>query len=153
DDAVTADGLPQLRHGLIDERLQLPASPTAAHIVEEVAEDAVATRRVAHLGMELQAEDRSAAMADGGKRARFRGRQRYEVAVDPLDLVAVAHPHRGFRGDAAKQAVAFLNAALSPAKLPAGRWDHLASQELTRQLHAIADPQNRNVQLEQGRIA
>src|SRR5439155_18304938 len=54
DDAVVANGFLQLRHGLVDERLQLPGAAAAAHVVQEIAKDAVAARSVAHLWVELQ---------------------------------------------------------------------------------------------------
>ncbi len=56
-----ADALAQLGDGLVDERLELPGAGAAANLVEEVVQDDAAVRRVADLGMELQA-DRSAGL-------------------------------------------------------------------------------------------
>ena len=42
DDALVADALPQLRHGLLEERADLPQSLAAADIVEEVMQDSAA---------------------------------------------------------------------------------------------------------------
>ena len=72
-----ADALPQFRHGLLEERADLPQALAAADVVEEIVQDAAAVRRVADLGMELQAVDRPAAMPDGGDRAGVgRGQRR-----------------------------------------------------------------------------
>ena len=64
----------------------------AADVVEEVAQNPAAVRRVADLGMELQAEDRPAAMPDRGDRTGVGGGQRHEIAGRRLHLIAVAHP-------------------------------------------------------------
>ncbi len=108
---------------------------------------------MADLGMELQTVDGPAAVADGGHRTGIGGGQGDELIIDRGDLVAVAHPDLGLAGHADKQAVGVLNLAGGPAKLPAGRRQDLPSQGLAGQLHAVADAQDGNAQVEEGRIA
>src|SRR5207249_255868 len=93
----------------------------AANVVEEVAEDTAAVRRVVDFRVELQAEHRPAAMANRRDRAGFGPGQRHEIAVDQLYLIAVAHPHDGLFGHAGEEAVRLLNVAMGPAVLPAAR--------------------------------
>ena len=82
DDAMVADALAQLGHGLFDERADLPDARAAADVVEEVAQDLAAVRRVADFGMKLQA-DRSA-----GVRCRTAATGQVSVAASGDEIAA-----------------------------------------------------------------
>src|SRR5262249_39206246 len=91
-DAVLANAAPQFGDRLLDERFQPPLPRATAYLVKKIAENSGAVRRVADLGMELQAEHRLAAMANrchGTRRCRS---QRHKILIDDIDLVAVTHP-------------------------------------------------------------
>ena len=87
--APGANALPELVDRLVDEGRHLPQSLTAADAVQEVAEDCRTLGRVADFGMELQAVNRLALVANGGHGASVGGGQGHEIAVGHLHLVAV----------------------------------------------------------------
>ena len=145
--------LPQLRHGLIEERRDPPGSRAAADFVKEVPQQPAAVGRMAHLGMELQAEDRQAAMPDRGDRAGRRLGQRHKQPGRVLDLIAMTHPHDGFfRARSANSPALCSDLALGPAKLPAAARRHLAAEQMAHQLHAVTDAEDGNAELKDGRV-
>src|SRR5436309_7942097 len=89
---MAADALPQLFRRALPERLDLPQTLAAADVVEEVPENPAAIGSMADLGMELQTEHWPGSVPDRRNRASIGSRQRHEVPVDRLHLVAVAHP-------------------------------------------------------------
>src|SRR5262245_23743117 len=149
---MIADTLTQLRDRVLNERLHPPAAGAAAHIVEEIPENLAAVRRVADFRMELQPINGSRAMANRGDRARVRGGQREEVLAHRVDLIAVAHPGNRFAGNAGEQAVGFLNADMRTSKLAAARRLHLAAERLAGELHAVADAEHGNAEVEDRRV-
>src|SRR5437762_6696326 len=108
---------------------------------------------MANLGVKLEAEDRTAAMADRGDGTSLGRRQRNKVAPNGLHLIAVTHPDYRFLGYSREQAVSLLDAALGAAELSAGARLDLAAQNLAGELHAVADAERRDAELENGRIA
>ncbi len=92
-------------------------------------------------------------MADGGDRTGLRCGQRHEIAVDRLHLIAVAHPDDGFGRHAGEQAVGVVDAADGPAELAAGGRLHLAAEQVTGQLHAVADAEHGDAEVEELRVA
>src|SRR5262249_51076347 len=91
-------------------------------------------------------------MADGRHGASGGCSEGDKFAVDCFYLVAVAHPDDGFLGDASEKPVLFVDPATGAAEFPAGGRLDLAAQRLTGELHPVADAQNRNPKLEEGRI-
>ena len=71
-----------------------------------------------------------------------------------MDLVAVAHPHDGLVRDVAKERLGRVQHTAFGAAELAGRVAlDLAPHRLAGQLHPVADPQDRQPQLEDRRIA
>ena len=102
-----------------------------------------------HLRMELHAEERHLLVADGGERAVGCAGQRVEVLRQIADKVAVTGPDRGGGGNIGQQIAMIVNGQLGPPEFPRFGRANLAPQELTGQLHPVADAQNRRFQLEQ----
>ena len=98
-----------------------PASTcrAAAHQAEKIAENLRPQRRVRHLGMKLQAEDRQLAVLYRGERARVRRRQGHEIVGDGRHLVAVAHPHLDLLRQPGQQLALAEQAAIAPGRTPA----------------------------------
>src|SRR5262249_51286088 len=116
-------------------------------------ENLASVRRVAHLGVKLDAENRTAAVAYRGHRAGVCGGQWDEIAVDTLHLVAVAHPDDRVFGNADQEIIGTEDVAMSPTELTTRSWLDFAAQHLAGQLHAVTDPQYGNPQVEYFRIA
>src|SRR5437899_2143769 len=68
-------------------------------------------------------------------------------------LVGKRHPHHRSLRDTRQERVGLENMAVGPAKLAAARWFDLAAQDLAGEMHSVADPQNRNSQIEDLRVA
>src|SRR4051812_36144603 len=103
--------------------------------------------------MELQAEDRPRTVADRGDGAGIGSGQGNEVAVDRWHLVAVAHPHDGLFRHPGEQRVGLLDPALGAAKLTAAGWLDRAAERLAGQLHAVADAEDGDAKIKEGRVA
>ena len=70
-----ADQLPDPRDLALDEVARRPVRRAAADLEQEVVDDLPAPRRVRHLRMELDAEERLLAVLEGGDRASCRSRR------------------------------------------------------------------------------
>ncbi len=94
-------------------------------------------------------------MPHGGDRAMWRGGDRQEVAAGLVDLVAVAHPDDRVGGDVAEERVLLVeHATVGAAVLAAGRVGLDAGpQRVGGKLQAVADPQDRDAELEELRVA
>ena len=83
----------------------MPSPLTTADVDQEIAQNRLAQRRVRHLRVELQSEDRRLAMPDGGDRTGVGAGQSDEVRGDAGDLIPVAHPDIHFVGHPSQQRV------------------------------------------------
>ena len=148
-----ADLLAQPLDRFLGEFAQPPGAGAAANGGEKIGEDFRAPRRVRHFRMKLQAVDRQSAMLDRGDRASAGLGQRHEIAGDGRHLIAVAHPDFGFVGDPVEQIGVRHDPHMGPAIFAGRSAFDLPAQRLADQLHAVADAQHGNAQLENRRIA
>src|SRR5262249_43057126 len=130
-----------------------PQAAAAADGVQEVAEDLRPLGRVADLRVELQAVHRPAEVAHRSDRASVSRGQGQEVAVDRLHLITVAHPDVSLGGDTLEQPAALMHAAGRPAELAHATRFHRAAENLTGELQTVADAEDGDVQVEDGRVA
>ena len=147
--------LPHLRAHLVDERIgkarDAVGAGTAADVLKEIAEDALALRRMRHLRMELDAVEAARIVGKGGDGAVLRGGEGAEALRQREHRVVVRHPD-GLAVHAGKER-AFGKADGGAAKLAHGRLAHAAAQLLRHQLHAVAHAQHGHAQLEHARVA
>ena len=151
---VGPDPAVDLGQGSLDERLHGPGSRIPADPVQEVAQDQRAVGRVRDLGMKLEPVDRQLVMPHRRDRAgRGRG-QGQKTGPGVVELIAMAHPDGRFLRDVAKERLGRIqHMTLGAAELACRRRVDLAPQHLAGQLHPVADPQDRQPQLEDRRIA
>ena len=138
-----------VRHRPVDERLHLPLAGAAAHVAKEVREDLPAVRRVRHLGVELEPEDRARLVLHRRQRAGVGRGERHEVAAHALHLVAVAHPDGGLGRVGLEERVRVVDrerraAVLAGVRRPAD----LAAQVMASQLHPVADAEHGDAEVE-----
>ena len=129
----------------------------AADVGEEIGEDRFAVRRVRHFRVKLQAVERPLAMLHRGDRARrraapaARSRRRRASTWSPwLIQTSVSLRHAG------EQIVRFaasIDRAMRPAELADRMALHAAAERLAHQLHAVADAEHRNAEIENRRVA
>ncbi len=137
-----------------DESPHRPGAGVAADPIEEIAQDRRAIGRVRHLGVKLETINRQPVMAGRGDRARRGGGQRDEIGTQVLDLVAVTHPDDNLTRDILKQRLSRIDhAAGGAAELACRGRNDLGTQIQARQLHPVANPQDRHAQREDPRIA
>src|SRR5690349_6116934 len=103
-------------------------------------------------GMKLQAENRLLVMLDGGKGTSVGHRERGEMVAEILHLIAVAHPNGEFVGQPREQAAAVFYLADGAAELARFTGRNTAALRPARELHAVANSQNRDVEIEDPRI-
>src|SRR5208337_922723 len=109
--------------------------------------------------MKLKPVEREQPVLDRGDRAGRRRGQGYEIRSRVLDLVAVAHPDGGVVRKTMEERLgrvenlAFRAAEFSTGRAPGGVGSlDFTAQHLGRQLHAVADSQNRNAHPKERRI-
>ena len=144
-----AHHVPDLLDGLLDERPGRPVRITPADIEEEVRDDLPSSRRVGHLGMELDAEERPTLGPEGchGK-VRRRG-HRDEARRGLIDVVAVGAPHDHVvvSAEAFEDPLGLVDPQVGPPVLPLPR-HHRPTGSMGDELHPIADAEDGNVQLQ-----
>ncbi len=101
------------------------------------------------LGVELDPVEGALAVAHGGGGAVLGGGQDLEVPSADLGLVAVAHPDGGFAGDAAEEAVVVGDRQVGAAVLAVVGGGDLGAEELGAEVHAVADPEDGDVEVEE----
>ena len=144
--------------GVFDDVGRSPQSFAAADIQNEAREDATALLGVGHFRMELHAVVGAAVIGHGGDRAARGAGQDVEAGGHGRDLVAVAHPHIQTEHavgvhmvfDAVEQAGLADHIDAGIAELTQVGTFHLAAQLLGHGLHAIADTEQRDAQIEYG---
>ncbi len=142
-----------LRDFLLDVVPRRPIGRAMTDPEQEVRDDLAAAAGVGHFGMEQHAVDRLRLVAEPGDGRVVAGGDDVEVGWRRHDLVAVTRPDRERRprGEASEQ-TRFLDRDLSSAVLVrVGRRD-FAPREMRDQLHAVADPQDRNAEVEHATI-
>ena len=150
--AVRADLLANGGDGVVDEGAHRPVARAAADVVQEVGDDLLALFAVGDFRMELHRVD-----------ALFRVRHRAERAILAVgdggialrrmgDVEGVAHPRDGLRLHAGKQRAAHVEIDRNAAIFALGGALDGAAEGVGRQLHAVADAQNRDALLVDGRV-
>src|SRR5688500_464978 len=149
-DLCIADLLADPRDGLVDERSGSPGRLTAAYAEREIRQHLAATRRVCHLRVEHDAEDRSLRVAERGDRQIMCGGEHLEARRRLLHVITMTRPYQhGLVGSkAVEQVVRSRDADLGPTVLAPARKD-AATVHLREQLHAVADAEHRHTELEQ----
>src|SRR5690606_11429105 len=99
------------------------------------------------------AVERPRAVLGGGVGAGGGAGDGDEVGGQVVDLVAVAHPDGRFARQALDERVILHDRQLGPAIFAGGGGFDLAAEDLGPDLHAVADAQDRHVQLENAGIA
>ncbi len=147
------NGFLDSRDFALNEVARGPVRMRATDAEDEVGEDLSAPRGVGHLGMKLHPIQRLRLVLDGGDRGVGAPGHDSVSWRRHVHMVAVAHPGRCLlaRLESLEQ-YSVTHRHHCPAVLPPGRPDHVAAAELGHQLHAVADPQHRNAQFQQGRI-
>ena len=154
DHAIASHLLADGRHGIVDDGVHRPAGLKAADAEQEVPQQLVAVRRVAHLGMELRRVQPALRALHRGHGAHV-GRGRHREARRRLGYgVAVAHPHRLLDGRLAVQQGRPLVAPRQRrgSVLALLGVAHGAAQRDGHNLLAVAEAQHGNAQLEDARI-
>ena len=148
DDFLVTDLLLQLLDRLLDPARKLPVGLAAADLEEEVAEDLVAVLRVDDFRMELDRVEALRLVADRRVRAVAARRRDLEALRDLRDAVAMAHPDDELVGEALEELVARLDRHLGLAVLAPLARLHLAAEFLAHELHAVADAEHGEPEVE-----
>ena len=149
DDAPVADLRADARDLLLDDRRRRPGQVAAADVAEERLEDVLPEGRVDDLGVELDAVEAALDRLDGGHGRRGRRGERGEPGRRGEDRVAVRHPAGLLGRQAGQQPPRLADRQLRAAELAdLGALD-LAAEVEREQLHAVADAQHRDPELEQ----
>ena len=137
---------------LVDVIAHRPVLAAAADVVDEIGDDLPAVGRVHHFGMKLQAEHLALAVLDGGEVRILGHGHRFEAFGKLGQLVAVRVPDleslRKVRKEGAKT-VGDAQVAFAVFAFLAGL--DLAAQIMGQQLHAVADAQHGDAQVEHAR--
>ena len=148
---------PHLRPDFLDRLVNVtphrPVLPAPAHPMNKIGDDLPAVGRVRHLRMELQPEKLPLPVLDRrelrivrrchGLEPRRRGGQLVPVRIPHLERIGQVGEERGKRIGHQQGPLAVL-----PLLPPL----HLAVQEMRHDLRAVANPQDRNAQLEDAAI-
>ena len=152
-DLLAADLRLQLLDGFVDPRRKLPVAGAAADGKEKVVQNLVAVLRVNHFGVELERVQPARLVAHGGVRAGERAGGRLEARGQHLHLVAMAHPDVELGRQPGEEMTPGHNLDARVAVFAVGAGLHRAAERLRGELHAVADAQNRNAEVEQGGVA
>ena len=148
DDVLATDLRLDVRDGLRDERGHGPGAGAAADAAAEIAEDRGALLGVHDLGMELDAVEAARRDGDRGMLRVVRLGHALRAGRQRRDLVAVAHPHLQRRLHAREERTLRSHAQLCAPVLPRTAAHDLAPQRLHGDLHAVADPEDRDAEIE-----
>ncbi len=145
-----ADGV----DGVVDDVGHLPGAVGFADAVEEVFDDLRAVGGVGDFWVELDGVEGLGGVAHGGHGAGGGGGEGEEGGAEVFDLIAVGHPDGGFGGDAdhevrgVRREVQFCAAVFAGG----GGFD-VAAEELCGDLHAVADAEDGDAELEDAGVA
>ncbi len=117
----------------------------------KVAQQLCAVRRVDNLRMKLHAIEAAPIIGDGGKRRPFTGRDNPEPERQPRHPVPVAHPNlfaSAFRPHPVKKRAVISDIHIGAAEFPMRRRFNRPAELMAQQLLPIANPQDRDAQIE-----
>ena len=137
---------------LVHDRGRRPRPRAAADVLQERRQHTLAVGRMDHLGVELDPVDVALDVLEGRDRRRGRRRQRGEARRRRVDGVAVRHPARLLGRRAGQQPPGLADGEVGAAELADLGALHPAAQRKRQQLHAVADAEHRNAELEQRRV-
>ena len=130
-----------------------PVGNTAADVINKITDQRHAATGMHHLRVELHAIKTAIVVRHG----RFRGvlgvGQTYESRWQRLHGIAMAHPHRRSVIDVGEQIGGIVDVQRRLAVFSPTSGDHRTTQLLHHQLHAVANPQDRDPQIPELRIA
>ncbi len=152
DDFLVADLLADGVDRLADEAGHGPETTGAAVVVQEVADDLGAPRGVDHFRMELDPEELPVGVGHRRHRCDTGDRGDLEAGGRRFHRVAVAHPTDEFAVEAAEKVGVVQNIELGLAVLAVGAGADLAAQCPAHQLHAVANTEDRDAGIEDGRV-
>ena len=137
---------------LVDDRLRAPRALAAADVLEERRQHLLAVGRVDDLGVELDPVEAALDVLQRGDGRLGRARQRGEARRRLVDRVAVRHPARLLGRRAGQQPARLGDGQPRAAELAdLGALDPPAERQHER-LHAVADAEHGDPELEQLRI-
>ena len=110
-------------------------------------------RGVGDLGMELDTVEGLLHVTNRGERTGIGGSEGNECVIETRHLIAMAHPDRGERRDAAQQSFGGTDLESSSSVFPCRSGLDDATEQFAAQLHSVTNAQYRNTQFKQSRIA
>ena len=152
DNLVVANLVLHFFDRVFDPRRELPVGVRAADVKYEVRDDLLAVFGVHDLGVELDAEEAAAFIAHGRIRAVSRLCADLEPGRNRRHAVAVAHPDDKLVGKPLEELVPRLDRHLGLAVFALLARLDLAAKLLAHQLHAVANPKNRDAKLEDAAV-
>ena len=153
DDVGVADGLADGGGLGLDEGGHGPVSAAGADAAAEVGDEGGAVGGVDDLGVELDAEEGAVADLDGGELGVVGDGDGAGAFGGGEDFVAVAHPHDGGAGDVAEEGAGGVgDAELGAAVLAGDAGADLAAEGLHHELHAVADAEDGEAEVEEGGV-
>ncbi|MCY1521143.1 hypothetical protein D9M68_559430 [compost metagenome] len=158
DDFFVAHLLADLLHGFGDVVAHDPVGLGFADAEHEAVDDGLALHGVRDFGVELQRVVAARLVGHAGDGAAVGAGHELEAGRQLGDLVAVAHPHvehavafgRGEVGDVLQQRGVAMGAHGREAELALVAAFDLAAELLGHGLHAVADAEHRNAEVEHG---
>ena len=150
--AVRADLLANGGDGVVDEGAHRPVARAAADVVQEVGDDLLALFAVRDFRVELHRVDALFGVRHRAERAVFAVGDGGEALRRMGDVESVAHPRDGLRLHAGKQRAVDVEIHRDAAVFALGGALDGAAEGVGRQLHAVADAQNRDALLVDGRV-
>ena len=133
---------------MIEADVQSPL--TAAHVDREIAEQALAVRRMPDFGVKLN-RHHAVVVAHGGDRGGMRAGERSEAGRNIRNYVTVAHPDVDLVRHSLKEGMGAVgNLCARGSVLAVVGGFNRTTQAVPQQLHAIADAQHRDARFQHG---
>jgi len=146
DDPFPSDLLPDILDGFFNERLHGPGGFAAADVENKILQDFPAPWRVGHFGMELNSIGIS--VLDHGIGGVVRRGHGFETLGQLGDFVAVAVPDIELFGKPLEEGAFGFDVQDATAVLAAFAFLDFAGQVVGQQLHAVANAEQRNAEIE-----
>ena len=141
-----------LVHATGHEGAHVPGRLTLGDLEQEVGQNVFPLRRMDDLGVELDAEEGTLAVPEGGVRGVPRVGQDLERGGEFVHLIPVAHPDLEASGQAGEQVLRPVHQEVGRAVFTPRRPRHLAAAEIRQDAQAVADPQDRHAQVQDSSI-
>ena len=151
EDALRPDGGTDPLDLLLDDRGGRPGRRRAGDLVQEVLQDRLPVGRMHDLGVELHAVEPALPILERRDRRVRRRRGHRRPGRRRCDRVAVAHPH-GLLGREVTEELRLLRLELGLAELREPGVGDLAAEVARHELHAVADAERRDAELEDRRV-